>query len=269
MNTVFIAIISMTAIGLICSILLAVASKVMHVEVDERMALIRNCLPGANCGACGYSGCNGYATAIVEDDVAANLCPPGGNEVVTQISEIMGLGAGAGVTRSVAVVHCIGNNETKSDKMEYMGMTTCVAAKLHFGGQNACSFGCMGFGDCVKACPSDAVCIEKGLARVDMRKCTGCGLCAGACPSKVISITPAPVYTSVMCKNNEKGGVLKDKCKVGCIGCMKCVKECPSEALTLKDNLAVNDFSKCTGCLACVEVCPKSCIVSFSEVSTM
>ena len=263
MNEILIAIVSVAAIGLICSVLLAVASKVMHVEVDLRMSQVRDCLPGANCGACGYSGCNAFATAIVEDDAKTTLCTPGGNEVAEQINNILGLGAGEGVSKLVAVVHCIGDLDTKTEKLEYGGIRTCAAAKLLFKGQNACSFGCIGFGDCVSRCPSDAICIERGLARVDKRRCTGCGICAKFCPSKIITTEKYPASVVVMCSNTEKGGVLKDKCSAGCIGCMKCVKECPADAIRVVDFLAGIDYEKCTGCKRCIEVCPKGCIVGF------
>ena len=66
MNEIYYAIIAVSVIGVICAVLLAVASKVMAVKEDERFPAIRACLPGANCGACGYAGCDGYAKALVE-----------------------------------------------------------------------------------------------------------------------------------------------------------------------------------------------------------
>jgi len=263
MDTVLIAILSVSAIGLICSILLSVVSKVMAVEVDERMAMVRSCLPGANCGACGYSGCNAFAVALVEGGAAANLCTPGGNDLVKQLSEIMGIDEGEGINKKIAIVHCLGNSDVKSVKMEYNGISTCVSAVLHHGGQNACVFGCLGFGDCLKMCPSDAICIEKGLAQINPRLCSGCGLCMKVCPNNVISLESDPLRLAVMCNNTEKGAVLKDKCAVGCIGCMKCVKVCPLEAITVNDFLASVDYFKCNGCKKCIPVCPKNCIVGF------
>ena len=260
MNSIVVAIVSVTVIGVVCSVLLAVLSKIMAVEVDERLVFIRECLPGANCGACGYSGCNGYAAALAEGSAAANLCTPGGNELVMQISEFLGVSAGEGIKKKVAIVRCIGDSETKSDKMDYRGTRTCAAAKLLFGGPRACTFGCVGYGDCVKSCPSDAICLEKGIAHINQRRCTGCGLCAKACPYGVISIEDAPLVVVVLCKNTEKGAALKDKCSKGCIGCMKCVKECPSQAITVNDFLASIDYEKCIGCLKCTDVCIKKCI---------
>jgi len=263
METIIIAVISITALGFICSLLLSIASKAMAVEVDERLALVRNALPGANCGACGYSGCNGYAAALVEGNVAANLCPPGGDAVVAMISEIMGLSGGDAVEKKIAVAHCAGDCDYRLEKMDYSGIRTCHAAQLLFGGQNACSFGCLGYGDCLEACPSDAICLKDGLACVAPNRCTGCGLCVGACPSKVISTYTAPVSVAVLCRNIERGAVLKDKCSKGCIGCMKCAKICPTQAITVTDFLASIDYSKCVGCKECVSTCPKGCIFDY------
>ena len=264
MNTVVIAILSVSALGLICSVLLSVASKVMAVEVDERIAMTRQCLPGANCGACGYSGCNAYAAAVAQNSAPTNLCTPGGNDLAQELSEIMGLDAGEAITKKVAVIHCLGDIDAKIEKMDYVGIPTCASAALHYGGQKACAFGCLGFGDCLTVCPSDAICIEKGLARINHRLCSGCGLCVKTCPKNVISMENDHLKLAVMCNNTEKGSVLKEKCKVGCIGCMKCVKECPADAIAVDDSLASIDYAKCIGCKKCIPICPKSCIVDFT-----
>ena len=261
MDTLVQAIINITAIGFVCAALLAVLGKIMYVKVDERVTRLRECMPGANCGACGYTGCDAYAVALVEGGATANQCPPGGSDLIEKISEIMGLAGGGGIVERVAVVHCCGDTESRRDKMEYTGMRTCSAASNLFGGQAACTFGCLGFGDCAAVCLTDAICMEKGLARIDTRKCNGCGLCVKACPKNVISVQVHPVPVVVMCKNTEKGGALKDKCSMGCIGCTKCVKECPQEAIKVSDFLASVDYSKCDGCKKCVESCVKKCIV--------
>jgi len=261
MNVITIAIISTAAIGFLCAAIITVASKVMYVKVDLRVEKIRSSLPGANCGACGFSGCDGYAEALVNGDVATNLCPPGGNTTLEQINEILGVSSGEGLAQLVAIVHCLGDTETAQTKMEYLGIKSCFAAKQLFGGQGACTYGCIGLGDCVDVCPSDAICMEDGLARIDQRKCSGCSVCIKACPSNVISMHSAPVNVAVMCKNTEKGAKLKGKCTKGCIGCMKCVKECPEEAITVNDFLAIIDYEKCTGCRKCIDVCIAKCIV--------
>jgi Na+-translocating ferredoxin:NAD+ oxidoreductase RNF subunit RnfB len=247
----------------------------MFVKVDVRVEKIRNCLPGVNCGACGYSGCDGYANALVKGEAATNLCPPGGIEAYELINGILEINASEGMVRKLAIVHCMGDSNTVREKMEYVGINTCFAAKQLYGGQSACAFGCIGFGDCVMACPATAICIENNLARIDPRKCSGCEICVKACPVGILSVTPLPVHVVVMCKNTEKGAKIKDKCSAGCIGCMKCVKACHAEAITVNESLAVIDYSKCDGCevpslqsetdasesrYKCAEVCVKKCI---------
>lgn len=253
------AIISVSSLGLLCALVLAVASKVMAVKVDGRVVKIRACLPGANCGACGYPGCDGYAVALVDEDAKTNLCVPGGDAVSMEISSILGVDF-EDVIEQIAVVHCRGDGNARRRKMEYAGIRTCKAAKQVFGGQNACVFGCLGFGDCAAVCPNGAICIENGLAHIDTRKCTGCGLCAKLCPNGVIFTEDDTITTVVMCKNPEKGAVVRKKCASGCIGCVRCQRECPDGAIVIKDNLAMIDYAKCSGCGRCAEVCVTKCV---------
>ena len=261
MTLTVIGVVAILVIGVICGIVLTIASKVMAVETDERIPAIRECLPGANCGACGYAGCDGYAAALVEDEgVKSNLCVPGGDAVSKQISDILGV-AFEDVVEQVAVIRCRGDYSVTEDKMEYRGIESCKAAKLFYGGRGMCTFGCMALGDCAAACPNDAICLENGIARIDTRKCTGCGICAKACPNKLINLMPDVAKVLVTCSNTEKGAVVRKKCTHGCIGCKKCEKECPVGAVTVENNLAHIDYDKCTGCGKCAEVCVTGCIM--------
>jgi len=177
-------------IGLIAGIILTIFSKLMAVSVDERVALIREVLPGANCGACGFAGCDDYAAALGSDsDVAPNLCPPGGTSVAAQIAEILGVDAGS-TEAKYAEVLCKGSCEHTKPLMEYQGIKTCKAVKNFFGGHGSCRYGCLGFGDCVTACPYDAIHVVDGVAIVDRNNCVGCGLCVKACPNDIIQIAP-------------------------------------------------------------------------------
>ena len=261
MSTIITAVVSVTALGLICAVALTVASKLMAVPVDERLGAVRARLPGANCGACGYSGCDGYALALVDDDAELNLCSPGGEETIKQLVIVLGKESASAVKKA-AVVHCMGDLETVRKKLEYNGIQTCDAARRLFGGESACSFGCVGLGDCAAACLYDAICVQNGLAHIDPRKCVGCGHCVKACPNALISVEQySGTKAAVLCMNTEKGAALKDKCGKGCIGCMRCVKECPSGAVAVSDFLAKIDDGKCDGCGKCAAVCPKGCIV--------
>lgn len=271
MEEIIFAVISITVIGIICAVMLAVASKIMAVKEDERFPVVRECLPGANCGACGFAGCDGYAHALIEDDgVKTNLCIPGADGVSKKLSEILGV-AFEDVVEQVAVIKCKGDCNVTSEKMDYQGIESCAAAKLLFGGTGKCTFGCMGLGDCAKVCPNNAICLENGIAHINTRLCIGCGMCAGVCPNKLISIMPDVEKVLVTCSNTEKGAITRKECSHGCIACKKCEKECPVGAVTVENNLAKIDYDKCTNCGRCAEVCPTHCIMvaDFSGIHRM
>ena len=259
MDAIFIPVFSLTAMGVICAAILSISSKLMFVKIDERLAQLTECLPGVNCGSCGYPGCSGYAAAIIKGEAKPNLCLPGGAEALKKISAIMGVEAGI-IEKKTAIVHCLGDCNAQQKKHDYKGINSCEAAKQLFGGEGACAFGCLGYGDCRIVCPSHAVCIEDGLARINPSLCTGCELCVKACPNGLIAAESEKISVSVLCKNIEKGAVTRKKCSHGCIGCGKCVKECPDGAIVLENNLACIDQSKCFGCGHCVEVCITKCI---------
>jgi Na+-translocating ferredoxin:NAD+ oxidoreductase RNF subunit RnfB len=269
-NTILIAVFAVTVLGILLAATLCILAKLMYVKVDERLAQLNEIMPGANCGACGFPGCGGFAKALLSGDAKPNECPPGGAELIVKISAILGVESDAGSGPKIAVISCNGDFNTRQKKMDYFGLQSCEAAKNYYGGDNACVYGCLGYGDCQLVCPSNAICIEGGLARIITDLCTGCTLCVAACPKKIISMEKASNPVFVACKNTEKGGVVKKKCTSGCIGCTKCVKECPSEAISVVNFLAVIDYDKCTGCKTdgstsqerrCVEVCVSKCIL--------
>ncbi|MDR2600667.1 MAG: RnfABCDGE type electron transport complex subunit B [Oscillospiraceae bacterium] len=262
METIITAILITGAIGFLCAAFLAIATKLMYVKTDARVEKLREILPGANCGACGFSSCESYANALVKDNAATNLCPPGGEKVYKEINEVLDKNSGAGLTKKTATVHCLGDCDEVKDKLNYDGINTCFAAKQLYGGQGACTYGCVGFGDCVPVCPSNAICIEKNLAKINPKKCNGCGLCLKVCPTKIISLENEPVDVAVLCKNKEKGAIVKDKCNKGCIACNLCVKACPEDAIEVEEYLAIIDYEKCNGCGKCIEVCIKKCILA-------
>ena len=252
------------ALGFIAAILLALVSHFFSVPENETTKKLRNELPGANCGACGYKGCDDYAAALAEGrETKANLCIPGGDSTAATLCDILGVAA-QDVEEQVAFVKCNGTCEATSKKAEYSGVSTCRAASALYGGPNSCTYGCMGFGDCAAVCPEDAICIKDGIARVDTRLCLGCGMCASACPKSIISMIPATATATVRCSSRDKGAEARKLCKKACIGCKKCEKICPAGAITVKDNLASIDYSKCTRCGLCTENCPTKCLDSVS-----
>ena len=256
MDPILLAVMVVTIIGVIGAVILVVASIAMHVPVDERVDRITAVLAGANCGACGCAGCADYAKSIVEQGNDINKCTPGGAACAQAIAAIMGVEAGQSVSRK-AVVGCAGTCEKTSKRFEYTGVSSCLAAKGLYGGDGQCRYGCLGYGDCVAACPFDAVHLVDGVAVVDQSVCVGCGACVAVCPNAVIGLVEEhkrkPV---VLCQNKDKGAQTRKDCTAGCIGCMKCVKSCPKQAITVENNLARIDRDLCVGCQLCVKECP-------------
>lgn len=261
MNEILIAALVVGGIGALCAVMLIAASKFFAVKENEKVAKIRECLPGANCGACGYAGCDGYAKALAEEEgIKTNLCTPGADAAAKQIAEILGVEA-EDVVEQVAVIHCYGDCHHTSKKMKYEGIESCAAAKTMYGGEGLCTYGCIGLGDCVSVCPQDAICIENGIAHIDARLCIGCGLCAKACPRGIIELMADVERVLVTCHNEEKGAVVRKKCDSGCIGCKMCEKNCPEGAIKVENNLARINYELCQNCDTCAKVCPVGCIL--------
>ena len=261
MGPILIAAGIIVGIGLLCGVLLVLADRFFRVEEDRTFTDLRACLPGANCGACGYTGCDGYAKALASDPtVATNLCVPGADAVAAQVAALLGREA-LDVIEMVAVVCCDGNCRATDTKYDYRGPASCAAVKLNYGGNGLCEFGCIGYGDCAAVCPNGAICVVDGIARVDTRRCTGCGMCARTCPQHVIRLMPDVERVYVACSNKEKGALTRKKCTHGCIGCKKCEKNCPTGAITVTDNLAAIDYDKCIRCNKCAEGCPTGCLM--------
>ena len=278
MDLILVAVIALGAIGLIAAIVLFVASKKFAVFEDPRIAQVAEVLPQANCGGCGYPGCSGFAGACVKaadaGSLEGKLCPVGGAPVMEKVAAILGLEAVASEPK-VAVVRCNGSCENRPRIVQYDGAVSCRVAHATCGGETLCSFGCLGCGDCVKACQFGAIKMnpETGLPEVDEAKCTACGACAKACPRMIIQIRKKGRVVKeshrrvwVSCVNKDKGALAGKACKVSCIGCSKCAKVCKKEAITIENNLAYIDPEKCIACGLCVNECPKKAIHATWEV---
>lgn len=249
--------------GLLFGILLAMAARAFAVKYDPRVEAVREALPGANCGACGYAGCTNFAEAVVEGSALAGACTPGGSDTINAVAAIMGQEAAANVPL-VATVFCAGDNRKAKDLFVYDGIQDCALAMNYGGGFKACTYGCLGLGNCVRACPFDAIAMgPDGLPIVDQVKCSGCGLCSKACPRLIIKILPkGSAGHLVLCLTQDRGKSVSQKCEVGCIACKACVKACPQKAITMLENLAVIDLDKCNDCGECVGVCKPGTIYS-------
>lgn len=250
------------AIAAVLGIILAIASKVFYVETDERIEKIKEQLPGANCGGCGYAGCEALAVAIVEGKAPVNACNGCSDAGVKAISEIMGISSDIKTVRMRAQVMCSGTNDLAKKKFLYEGVSDCFAANRLSGGDKMCPNGCIGLGTCVAACKFDAITVINGVASIDYKKCKACGACVAACPKKLIRLVPADTPHWVGCMSADKGAVTRTYCDIGCIGCKLCEKKCEAGAITVNGNVAEIDYTKCTGCGVCESVCPRKVIWS-------
>ena len=246
-------------IGLIAGVGLSLASKFMAVPVDEKQEKIREALPGANCGACGFSGCDGYAAAVAAGEATPDKCAPGGAAAAAALAERLGVEV---VNEpKIAFIACKGTRENTKLKYAYSGMQSCAAAAALQSGPLECSFGCLGFGDCAAVCPFGAITLENGRPAVCGDICVGCGKCVAVCPKALISVLPKSAEIRVACSNKEKGAPVVKNCSVSCIACKMCEKACESGALKVIDNLAVIDRTLCTGCGKCKAACKRGVIV--------
>ncbi len=260
-NGILLAILVIGILGLIVGLFLGVASIWFHVDVDEREEAVLAALPGNNCGGCGFAGCAALAAAIAKGEAPVNACPVGGEETGHAVAAIMGVEAEV-KAREVAFVRCQGNADVTKQVYDYTGEKDCaMMAYVPGGGPKSCDHGCLGFGNCVKACEFDAIHIINGVALVDEDACKACGQCIAACPKHLITLVPYKAACKVACSSKDMGPVTIKACDVGCIACKICEKNCPAGAITVNDFHAEIDYAKCTGCGLCKEKCPKKAII--------
>ena len=267
MQTIIYTIIAAFAIAFLLGLLLGVFKKIFAVPVNEKAERIRACLPGANCGGCGFPGCSGYADAVAAGEAEPNKCSAGGSSVAAEIGKI--LGVEVTTVKKASVLACQGTKECAVSRGIYSGVETCAAAAQAINGTKMCSFGCIGFGDCASACQFGGIKMnENGIPAVDYALCTGCGACEKACPRKLISLIPSEQKGAIaLCRNRSenKPSIMKN-CKAGCIKCGKCEKSCETKAIHLEKGIPVVDYAKCTSCGKCAEGCPTHVIKMIQDV---
>jgi len=258
MSEILKAVLVLGIMGGALGLILAIASKVFYVEVDERIEEITDALPGANCGGCGFAGCSMCAASIVQGG-PITACHSCSQDTISQIAEIMGV-EDVEIEKEVAYVRCTGNNGS-FDKFSYIGIDDCVAAAKVGGlGARSCSYGCVGMGSCIKSCKFDAISIVDGVAKVDKEKCTGCMACVSVCPKNLIVMIPYDSHTAIPCASEDIDKETAAACRKGCIGCGDCTANCPKGAVHVEGNLAVIDYEACVGCTACSYICPRRLI---------
>lgn len=265
MSIILYSLLVMGVAGLLSAVILYFVLQKFKVEEDPRIDQVEALLPGANCGGCGSAGCRNFAERCVSaKDLSGLSCPVGGAKTMESIGTLLGMAAVAQKPK-VAVVRCNGNCEVRKKTNEYNGVRSCKIEHNLYIGETGCSFGCLGGGDCERACAFGAIRINPstGLPEVDEEKCTACGACVKACPKNIIELRykgPKNRRIFVSCVNKEKGGIARKACTNACIGCSKCAKECAFDAITISNNLAYIDFEKCRLCRKCVDVCPTGAI---------
>jgi len=259
MITIIITTLVIAAIGLVVGVGLVFTSDKFKVEVDQRESAVRDCLPGNNCGACGFAGCDALAAAIAKGEAPVNACPVGGAPVAQKVGEIMGQSAEA-TERKVAFVRCKGSCDVTHNQGHYIGIQDCRSAVLAGLNITDCGYGCLGLGSCATVCPQDAIQVVDGVAMVNRKRCIGCGLCAKACPRGLIELVPVSKRVIVQCSNRDRGPLVKKVCTAGCIGCMLCTKQCEFDAIHVTGNLAQVNYDNCTQCGKCAQKCPAKVI---------
>ena len=258
---IIIAVCIVGGVGLFVGLFLGIAGIKFKVEVDEKEELVLAALPGNNCGGCGYPGCSGLAAAIAKGEAKINACPVGGQPVADVIAGIMGVDS-ADSKHMVAFVKCQGTIQRTEVHFEYSGIKDCrMLSYVPNKSEKFCTYGCLGYGTCVKECPFDAIHIKDGVAVVDREKCKACGKCIAVCPKGLIELVPYEATNIVACSSKDKGPVTMKACDTGCIGCGLCKRNCPVDAIIVEDFHAYIDQEKCIHCGLCAEKCPKKSIV--------
>ncbi|MCE2937183.1 MAG: RnfABCDGE type electron transport complex subunit B [Cyclobacteriaceae bacterium] len=259
-DVVLYTVLSLTGIGLLAAVVLYYVSKKFHVTEDERIARVEAVLPNTNCGGCGQPGCHAFAEAVVKSgDLSVLHCPVGGNPVMKQVAEVLGVKT---VEKDpyIAVVRCSGSFEYRKKTNVYDGAPSCAIAAQLYSGDTGCAYGCLGMGDCVVACDFEAMYMDEktGLPVIIEDKCTACNACVKSCPKDILELWPKGKKNQriyVACLNEEKGSTARKECAVACSGCAKCAEACRYEAITIDHNLAAIDPDKCKLCAECIDTC--------------
>lgn len=248
----------LAAIALIFGVLLAFLGNKLAVKTDPKIEEARSHLAGANCGACGYAGCDAYAKALVEGKAKLEECSATSKESKDKIAAVLGVANDA--KAEIVMVGCVGGKNCLN-RFDYAGVTDCNAVAALSGGSKACSYGCFGLGNCVRVCPTGAMVIKEGVAQVMQDKCIQCGLCIAECPRKIIIKVPEKAATVVVCRSQDKGAAVKKICSKGCLACGLCAKICPQKAITMVKNLPIINYDICNSCGLCAEKCPAKTII--------
>jgi len=261
-ETIFVAVSFMTALGLTLATVLVVANRRLYVFEDPRIDQVEDLLPHANCGACGTPGCRPFAEMLVKGEVEPGRCTVNPKDMNQTIADFLGVDLGSQEKR-VARLACAGGSHVAHVRAGYAGLESCRAAALVSGGGKGCAWGCLGFGDCEAVCDFEAIRMDRhGLPVVSETDCTACGDCVDVCPKDLFSLHPVSHRLWVACSNRELGDEAEEQCELICTACGRCVQDSPEGLIAIRDNLAVVDYAK-SGLASriAIERCPTGAIV--------
>jgi RnfABCDGE-type electron transport complex B subunit len=240
--------------------IIIVANKRLAVSEDPRIDQVEDLLPHVNCGACGHTGCRAFAQSLVKGSAKPGECTVGSEAMKQQIAHLLGVEIGQTVKR-VARLACNGGNNAARINARYVGEKTCLAAAQVSGGGKTCVWGCLGYGDCERACLFDAIHMNShALPVVDENQCTACGDCVTVCPKDLFSIHPVSHHLWVRCKNREMGDDILNYCAAACTACGRCAMDAP-DVIVMENNLPVVNDTIATQPREAIQRCPTGAIV--------
>jgi Na+-translocating ferredoxin:NAD+ oxidoreductase RNF subunit RnfB len=256
----------MAGVGLVFAIFIALAYLKLRVWEDPRIDAVAAMLPGANCGACGYPGCRGFAEKAVAGEVKPAGCNVLNDDGAAAIAAYLGVDKGE-ANKRVARLLCAGGSDVAVQQAEYRGLPTCGAAAAVAGGGKGCAWGCLGFGDCAVVCEFGAITMnEVGLPVVDPVLCTACGDCVDECPKNLFQIIPLDQHLLVQCRSLMEGDGALAACGVACTACGKCVVDAAPGLITLERGVAVVHYERnALATDAAIRRCPTGAIVRLDD----
>ena len=249
----------LAVIGCIFGAVLSAAGKKLAVKEDKRIGELKELLGGANCGACGYAGCEAFAKAVLAGEAKPGACTVMSEENSVRAGELLGVSVEKREPMAAKVL-CQGISGVAKEKYIYEGVRSCRVAASLAGGPKLCEYACLGLGDCGGVCAFQAISISSGVAVIDAGLCKGCGECAQVCPRGAIRLIPRSQTVNVLCRNEKNAREAKKECTRACIGCGRCKRECEAGAIEIVNGVAGIDAEKCTRCGKCAGVCPCGCI---------
>jgi Na+-translocating ferredoxin:NAD+ oxidoreductase RNF subunit RnfB len=257
---------TISGLTFILASLLILASRKLYVWEDPRLDTVDDLLPQSNCGACGYPGCRGFAEALVAGKAQPASCTVGSADDHHRIADVLNVDVGS-ATKLVARLACAGGENVSRWRANYQGYQSCLAASQVAGGGKDCYWGCLGFGDCERACDFEAITMDShGLPNVINDLCTACNDCVEACPKDLFSLQRADDRLWVRCRNEEQGDEILAACEVACTACARCAMDAPG-AVTMTGGLPLIAYDRLRGSdareigLTSIDRCPTGAIV--------